>query len=79
MARMRFWLGLAVLSGSWLFGLSYYHDAVWWAWAVCVVLGVALLSGVPSQGCRYGTAAAAALLVVPAILVAPWPIGQRPS
>ncbi|MBP8303100.1 MAG: hypothetical protein KBE04_03120 [Phycisphaerae bacterium] len=78
MARMRFWLGLAVLSGSWLFGLSYYHDAVWWAWAVCVVLGVALLSGVPSQGCRYGTAAAAALLVVPAILVAPWPYRAAP-
>lgn len=78
MERMRSWLGLAVLSGSWLFGLSYYHDAVWWAWAACVVLGTVLLSGVPSQGYRHGTAAAAVLLVVPAILVAPWPYRAAP-
>ena len=78
MERMRSWLGLAALSGSWLFGLSFYHDAVWWAWAALVVLGAVLLAGVPARGHGPGLGAVVALLVVPAIVVAPWPYRVAP-
>ena len=43
------WLGIALLAGSWLWGLSYYHQlagadrAVWW---VLVGGGAALSAGV---------------------------------
>ena len=50
---IRIWLGMALLAGSWLLGLSYYLPASPIAWIVVVVAGAALLgrqeSGVRSQ------------------------------
>jgi hypothetical protein len=77
------WIGLALLSASWLFGLSYYHDAQWLAWAIFVAAGTGLFIGVDI---RRPTAlesaapvvllrkseAAGAVMLLPAICLAPW-------
>ena len=37
------WIGIALLSASWLPGLGYYHPSDWPAWIVLLVGGAALL------------------------------------
>jgi len=69
----RAWLGLALLSASWLFGLSYYHDAVWLVWVVLVAAGTALLYAIDVPRCGRAGLVAAAVLFVPAVVLAPWP------
>ena len=44
---MRVWCSLALLSASWMFGVTYYHDAVLWIWFLLVVIGSVLLWGIP--------------------------------
>ena len=67
------WIGIALLSASWLPGLGYYHPADWTAWTAMVVLGTALLT--TSRGRLPGAreSAVAALLSLPAVWIAPWP------
>ena len=43
------WIGLALLSASWLLGPGYYHPADWPAWTVTVVLGTVLLAAKPTR------------------------------
>ncbi len=74
----RSWIGLALLSASWLFGLSYYHDANWWVWAMLVAAGTGLLTAVHIRRPTAGQSAAAALMLLPAIGLAPWPYRAAP-
>jgi len=69
----RAWIGLALLSSSWLFGLSYYHSARWLVWAVLVLAGIALLIGVDIRRPIAIESTAAAALLLPAVFLAPWP------
>jgi hypothetical protein len=69
----RAWIGLALLSSSWLFGLSYYHGAQWLAWALLILAGVALLIGVDIRRPIAAESTAAAVLLLPAVFLAPWP------
>ena len=69
----RAWVGLALLSASWLFALSYYHDADSLVWVVLIVGGTGLLYGVGVPKPGWGGLVAAALLLVPAAVLAPWP------
>jgi len=69
----RTWIALALLSASWLFGLSYYHQANWPAWAALVVVGTLLLTGVDLLRASRGELIAVAALMVPALWLAPWP------
>jgi hypothetical protein len=69
----RAWIGLALLSASWLFGLDYYVDANWPVWLALVAVGTALLIGVRVPGPTRGESAFAAVVTVPAIWLAPWP------
>jgi hypothetical protein len=69
----RAWIGLAMLSASWLFGLSYYEDARPLVWAVLIVAGTCLLTEVRlAMPEKVESAAAGVLLLVAAPLV-PWP------
>jgi hypothetical protein len=69
----RAWIGLALLSASWLPGLGTYHDPNWIVWAALVSIGTGILCGTPiPRPTRAGSAIAAALLI-PALLLAPWP------
>jgi len=69
----RAWIALALLSASWLFGLSYYHQANWLAWAVLVTVGTLLLIGIDPPRASRGELTAVALLMIPALWLAPWP------
>ena len=69
----RAWIGLALLSASWLFGLSYYLNANWPAWIAMIVVGTALLIGVGIPRLSRLELAIAAVLTMPAIWLMPWP------
>ena len=74
----RCWIGLALLSASWLFGLSYYHDAAWPIWIVLVTAGTGLLIGVRIRRPARFEIIAAALMSLPAIYLIPWPYRTAP-
>jgi hypothetical protein len=74
----RSWIALALLSASWLFGLSYYHDAAWPIWIVLVAAGTGLLIGVRISKPAVFETIAAALMSLPAIYMAPWPYRVAP-
>jgi hypothetical protein len=69
----RSWIGLALLSASWLFGLSYYHDTEWLIWTVLVAVGTGLLIGIHIRRPAKLEAVASALMLLPAIYLAHWP------
>jgi len=69
----RSWIGLALLSASWLFGLSYYHDAQWLVWAIIVAAATALLIGFDIRKPTTVESAVAIVMFLPAICLAPWP------
>jgi hypothetical protein len=74
----RAWVGVAVLAASWLFGLSYYHQANWAWWMICLCVGVPLFSGVVVRWPTRWESAAALALLLPAIWLAPWPYRAAP-
>ena len=67
------WIGVALLSVSWLVGLGYYHVANWPGWAAVVVAGTVCLAGFEVRLPAARAAFVAFLLTLPACLVAPWP------
>lgn len=69
----RAWAGVALLSATWLFGLSYYHEANWPVWGLILAAGVLVLMGVPAPVPDRRTSIAAALMLVPVTYLAPWP------
>ncbi len=69
----RAWIGTALLAASWLLGLSYYHQANWWAWLAAVAVGAVLLGGVAERRPGRLVALVSAGLLIPAIVLAPWP------
>lgn len=70
---IRTWIALALLSASWLLGLSYLQPARWLWWSLAVVLGVALLAGTRLPLPSRRQAAAAVVLLLPAVLWLAWP------
>jgi hypothetical protein len=74
----RSWIGLALLSASWLFGLCYYNNTEWLIWAVLVVAGTGLLIGVHIPRPTIFEGIAAALMSIPAVYFAPWPYRVAP-
>ncbi len=67
------WIGVALLSASWLVGLRYYHQADLAAWAVLVALGTACMAGA-FAGRPSGVAAIiGAILLLPAAWMLGWP------
>lgn len=75
---MRAWIGLALLSGSWLFGLGYYHPPNWPAWTVAVVLGTVLLGSRPARRPGRGEMAVGLAMFLPAAWLLPWPYRAAP-
>ena len=80
---IRFWIGTALLAGSWLLGLDYFYPASPWAWLAAVVAAVVLLGktdSVPRQtACGFAAApAAASYLFLPAVWFAAWPYRAAP-
>ncbi len=69
---------MALLSASWLFGLSYYHDAQWLAWVILVAAGTGLLVGFDIRRPTAFQSMIAALMLLLAIFLAPWPYRAAP-
>ncbi|MBN2589728.1 MAG: hypothetical protein JXA96_07690 [Sedimentisphaerales bacterium] len=74
----RTWISLALFSASWLFGLSYYHDAQWLIWSVFIAAGTGLLIGVQLRKSTAFEVAIAAIMLLPVIKLAPWPYRIAP-
>lgn len=72
---IRFWIGTALLAGSWLFGLDYFYPANPWAWTAAVAAGVLLLgaSARPSATLHANLETLALLLLLPVACYAAWP------
>ncbi len=75
---MRAWLGIALLSVSWLLGLGYYHLTDWRTWAILVAAGTALLARWSSVETGWKPSAAALLLSLPAVILMRWPYRAAP-
>ncbi|MFO7899699.1 MAG: hypothetical protein R6V58_11650 [Planctomycetota bacterium] len=67
------WLGLALLAFSWLLGLNYYQVPAPGAWWIVVAAGSLLLAGSLRGMPDRWTATVAGLLMIPALVVTPWP------
>ncbi len=74
----RAWVALACLSASWLFGLEYYHDPNWLTWALLVLAGTGLLGGVTVGRPTRTESIVAAVMLIPAIVIVPWPYRMAP-
>jgi hypothetical protein len=74
----RAWVGLALLSVSWLFGLRYYHAEAWVTWTVLILVGTVLLTRVRLRAPGKAASALALALLLPSVAVAPWPYRSAP-
>ena len=75
----RSWIGVALLAGSWLFGLGYYHQPDMPLWALCIAAGCAMLiHGRTTEKIALPEAAIAAVLCLPAAVLMPWPFRAMP-
>ncbi|MBN1672491.1 MAG: hypothetical protein JXR37_15730 [Kiritimatiellae bacterium] len=73
------WTGMALLAGSWLFGLGGYHQPQWLAWALLLAAGTAcLLPGDEPRPAGRVWQLAALLLLVPSARALPWPFRAMP-
>ena len=83
------WIGVALLASTWLIGLEYYHQVQWWplwvpSWAqigsaghilplALVVLGSLFMIGAVRRRLTLPVACIGLLLLLPAMILAPWP------
>ncbi len=75
---IRAWIAVALLAGSWMFGLDYFYQANPWIWAALVISGSALLSGSFKQLPAGRESAIALVLLIPALIFVPWPVKIMP-
>ncbi len=71
---IRAWIAVALLAGSWMFGLDYFYPANPWIWAALVIGGAALLGGSFKQLPGGRESAIALVLLIPALIFVPWPL-----
>lgn len=75
-SMMRYWIGTALLAGSWLFGLEYFTPANPYAWLAAVVVAVLLFGkprSLPASSSPWQLSAIAIVLLLPAICFAQGP------
>lgn len=70
---MRYWSAVALLAGSWLFGLHYYQPAAPIVWTLMTALGAVLLAGFPIRLPRGPDRLLTVALLAPAVGFFPWP------
>lgn len=79
MTMLRSWIAVAVLAGSWMFGLGYFYPADFTTWAIMIAAGALLLYGtkVPLPSPRE--MAITVVLLLPVVIWTPWPYAIIPS
>ena len=78
---IRFWIGTALLAGSWLLGLDYFYPANPWAWSAIVAAAVALLgktTNKPLAVSQPRLMAVTLALLLPVVWYASWPYRAAP-
>ena len=75
---IRSWIATGLLAGSWLFGVGYYQPANAATWGILVAAAVILLGHMPVPPLPRRQGIPAALALVPAIWLAPWPYKAIP-
>lgn len=70
---MRIWIAVALLSGSWLFGLGYFSETNAIAWAGALVAAVLLLGDEPVRLPRLRQRIAIVAVLIPAVWFVPFP------
>jgi hypothetical protein len=70
---IRAWIAVALLAGSWMFGLDYFHPANPWIWLMLVAGGTVLLGGFFIRFPAGRESAITLCLLIPALIFAPWP------
>ncbi len=71
----RAWFAVALLSAGWLFGLHLFQPPNSIAWSACVIVATLLLADCSPVLGRRWECALAALLLLPAAVITPWPHG----
>src|SRR5258708_4167570 len=75
---IRFWLGLALLGGSWLFGLKYYHEADYLTFSILIIAASVLLSGSLQRLPGPAESLIACFMLIPVAILAPAPYKAIP-
>jgi hypothetical protein len=75
---IRFWIGTALLAGSWLLGLDYFYPANPYAWLAAIAAGVILLGNTKQPRAASQIRIVALFLFLPALWFAPWPYRAAP-
>ncbi len=75
---IRYWIGIALLAGSWLLGLEYFCPAQPFAWFAAVVAGVVLLGNARKSLAGSHLRVAIVVLLLPAVWFASWPYRAAP-
>jgi hypothetical protein len=78
---MRYWIGTALLAGSWMLGVGYFYPASPLAWLAMVLVAIVLLgqSKPPEASQRHRRLEAIALvLFLPSVWFASWPYQAAP-
>ncbi|HEY4761574.1 MAG TPA: hypothetical protein VIH42_13410, partial [Thermoguttaceae bacterium] len=75
---IRSWLAVALLAGSWMFGVDYFYPANPLIWAIMVICAVVLLRGSMPQLPSGKEAMIALMLLLPALFFSPWPLKILP-
>jgi len=74
----RAWIGIALLSASWVLGLNFYYAARWTAWVIALAMAIPLLTSVVRTIPPRKIALIAGAMLLPMIVVAPWPYRIAP-
>ncbi|MDP6637293.1 MAG: hypothetical protein QGG42_20540 [Phycisphaerae bacterium] len=74
----RAWIGVAILSASWMLGLNYYHAASWTAWFIALAIALPFLTSVVRTPPHRYIALASIAMLLPIIVAAPWPYRAGP-
>ena len=71
---IRAWIAVALLAGSWMFGLGYFYPANPLIWAALVAGAAVLLGGTFKRLPTGWESAIAIVLLIPALVLVPWPL-----
>ncbi|MBN2533839.1 MAG: hypothetical protein JXB88_13165 [Spirochaetales bacterium] len=69
----RAWIGIALLSCAWIFGVTFYHKPVSILFYLFITAGTFFFSGIPLKLPGRIPCLCASLLLVPGIIIFPWP------
>jgi hypothetical protein len=79
MNALRCWIAVALLAGSWMFGLGFFYPADLRVWAAILAVAAILLYGTPVPLPGRREICIAVVLLVPAAVWSPWPYAAIPA